>query len=505
MESAISFAAENLTGPLGKSLKRVVWKIKSGEIVSIQDALQLIIDKWKYENEEFVEAINILKSSLYSSDPEKYIKEAIDVVVNGAKNRMKRYTIEMKVPLKLLTAFGILLPNLVFAMLPTFIIFFPEFANLQAIFLIYNVTLPIILFTFMLRHYFTRPYSYHQIAASDILLYSRKKKIALIVFIFSFISFILFSIFLERLSSSFLESYLLSLIPIFFLTFGLLFFFLYPSYGQLKNMEELIEIENELPSVLLELSIISQFGKPIESTLEMMIEKLKEAKIRKVFEEIVLTIKRRGASLKDSIFDRDFGVIWKYPSKQLRITMQIIVDISRRGTYYLVYSLKSISQFLNSAAEVEMSALEILEGIISEFSLQVKAFLPVVSAVVTGLYGIIFIVFHGVSVSLGGTEFQQFINATSEGTFINPKTFASVVEKMPLYQVNVIVSLYFLEIALLVSFLKGELTEGNNPIKKDWNMGREILISILLYIFISSAIIIGLGSFIYSQFAFERF
>jgi Flp pilus assembly protein TadB len=61
LEAAVAFAASNLSGPLGLDLKKILWDLETGRLLSIIQGLDELSEKWKSENEEFVDAISLLK------------------------------------------------------------------------------------------------------------------------------------------------------------------------------------------------------------------------------------------------------------------------------------------------------------------------------------------------------------------------------------------------------------------------------------------------------------
>jgi hypothetical protein len=228
LEAAVAFAASNLSGPLGLDLKKLLWDLETGRLLSVIQGLDELSEKWKSESEEFVDAISLLKTTTTQTQDrlERSLKEAVEIMIEGTKSRMKNYAMQMRNPLRLLNAFGILLPMLALIFFPILIIFIPEIAKPELLAFSYIVLLPSIVYLFMRQNFFAKPYSYHQVQINNLEEFKRQKKIAIFL---SLLIAVLPSIYLTyRLASStsvfsfeqFLNSYLIVL----FLSLSIIFF-----------------------------------------------------------------------------------------------------------------------------------------------------------------------------------------------------------------------------------------------------------------------------------------
>jgi len=151
LESAVAFAAQNLSGPLGLDLKKILWDLETGSLLSVISGLDELSEKWKSENEEFVDAISLLKTIMNQTPDmvDKNIGEAVDLMGSGTKTRMKKYAMSMRNPLTILNAFGILLPILGLIFFPILVIFIPEISEPSLLGFSYDVLLPIVVYIFI--------------------------------------------------------------------------------------------------------------------------------------------------------------------------------------------------------------------------------------------------------------------------------------------------------------------------------------------------------------------
>lgn len=498
MEIALDFAAQNLRGPLGKDLKRISWELKMKKIYSVEEGLNKLTNKWRYESQEFVEALSLLRSSLLSPNPDEYLREAIRIMVDHSKRRMKEYVIEMKTPLRIINAFGILLPLLSLLFLPMLIIFIPEIGNFPALAFFFNISLPLTLLFISLKYYFTRTSSFHQINIESLVSYiDLRKKIVIISLIFFFVSFLLLfnSSQLESRFSNF--NFLYSYIIIFFIFIALANFLIIPSYFFLERNKEIVEMEEELPQVLLEISIISKTGKSIEKLFVDLLSRLSNMKSYKLFYEAISFQKVSGKTLEEVFFDKEHGLFNKYPSKIINAMIKVVFDISKKGGLYLSLASKSISDFLSSVLEVDKSSREILADIISEMELQSKVLAPIVGGIVIGLFAIVSYIFGFMEITV---ETGGIFNQTQPKSYIPFPLFSSFKLNIPFFHFHLLVGFYLIEIVLIISYLNSEILFGENTIRKSYEIGKTLILSFIIYTFVSFVIALGIGSFLASQF-----
>ncbi|MEM5815073.1 MAG: hypothetical protein QXD89_01115 [Candidatus Aenigmatarchaeota archaeon] len=484
LESAILFAAENLSGPIGKDLRKILWDIESNKIYSAEEGLDILINKWKVESEEFVSAISLLKSSLISPNPDKEINDAVRIMLTGTKDRMKRYGLRMRSPIKLLNMFGILLPLLVLIFFPVMTIFLPEISKPELLVIIYDVVLPFSIFFLTQKFYYTKPYSYHQVELAKTENYKKIEKSIFILSLGIYIPstiFIFSNLFDQNVTyfGGFLYSYLFVLLN--FLVF--ISFFLIPSFFYRKRNEELLKIEEELPTVIFELGIVSSIGKPIEKSIDDLIPKISLLKTRKVFEKILSNIKYYGLSIKESIFDEKLGIIKEYPSRMLSLSLKLIIDISQKSSYFLTEALKHVANFLKDADEVNKSTEEILSETISDLQIQAWVFAPLTTGIIIGLMSLLIYV-----LSFFGPHFKEISSIWSNSSSQIPSSLSfllSFTNILPIQYFQVVVGIYLVSVVYIIASFLGELSYGDDEVRKKFEIGKFMLIALVIYSIIS--------------------
>ena len=170
LELAVNFAAEHLGPPLSLDLKKVIWNVEMGRFDSLRESIDAYLETWKKWNMEFVESIHLIESSLFESDEGRRVNaldKSLTVMLDETYERMLHYTHNLQAPLNTLHMLGIILPILGMVILPLAVSFIPE-VKWYHLFMIYNITLPIIVYYFSKTILSKRPTGYGNTDIADI-------------------------------------------------------------------------------------------------------------------------------------------------------------------------------------------------------------------------------------------------------------------------------------------------------------------------------------------------
>lgn len=503
LEMAVAFAAQNLFGPLGLDLKKILWDLETGGLLSVIDGLNGLSKKWKSESDEFVNAVSLLMASI-NQTPEmmdRDIKEAVMVMTDGTKFRMRRYALEMRSPLKILNAFGILLPMLGLIFFPVMIIFVPEVAKPELIIFSYIVLLPSLIYLFLRQYFFSKPYSYHQVEMKKLQEFKRQKAIAFYLSLaISLVSIPILIYKLSIITTIFsVEQFVYSFLVVVVLSVSVIVYSFLPSYRNLQKNDEILKMESELPVALYQLSISSDIGKPIEKNIEDIIPGIETLKISKVFKSTLYNIKTFGMTLESAIFEKKIGAIATYPSRMLTFTFRLIVDFSQRGMAFLSIALRSISEFLKDADEVNNITTEILSETTSDMEIQSLIFAPLSAGIVVGLMAIVIYIFAFFSGSMQSIQSWMGSNAIGSSGFSAFSFLFNLGKQIPFHYFQIIVGIYMIEMVFIISHFLGELKYGDDEVSKMFNLGKVMLVGIIIYSVTACLLYFGMSSLINLQ------
>jgi len=170
IENAINFAAEHLSGPLALDMKKVLWDVETERYESARESLDAYLTKWRETNSEFVEAFNLIQSSLLESEETRRLElldKSLDTILSETYEKMLRYAHDLHSPLTMLHMMGIIMPILGLVILPL-IVSIMEGIRWYYIATLYNIVLPIAVYMMGRNILATRPTGYGNTDVSDI-------------------------------------------------------------------------------------------------------------------------------------------------------------------------------------------------------------------------------------------------------------------------------------------------------------------------------------------------
>ncbi len=481
LENAVLFAASNLKGPLGKDFKQILWELETGKLNSVIQGIDKLIEKWKEESEEFVDALTILKNTtaVPPSEVDKNLRKAVSIMLYGTKERMKKYSLALKMPLMIINMFGILLPVMGLIFFPIVSLFTPEIARPELLAFLYVVFLPTVNIIFMRQYFYHRPYSFHQIE-SKVIVDLKKLLLPIFFILVSCLAVVVFSsmqLLNEKGAFSF-NQLIFSVSIVSTIGLSISSILLLVGYINKEKNEKLLEMERELPSVLFALSLEAETGRPFEIILEDSLSKIRDYKFSEIVIRILERIKKLGLNLKSALFSEKYGVMFDYPSKIIHAVMKTVVDISERGIHFLSSSLRTISEYLKDAIEVDDFSHETLSESTSQMRFQAWLLAPLTAGIVVGLMAIVLHIFTVFGGSL--EQINEFLGG-GDKSFGTISFLFNIGNLISFSQFQFIVGIYMIEIMLILSYFTGDIKYGDNNVSKILEMGETLLIGIFIY------------------------
>lgn len=503
IEFGVRFAATNLTGPLAKDLRKLLWDVYIEKYVSVGEALDDFIKKWRRESEEFTDAIYLLKTSFLEKvqDRNKVLNEAIRLVLNGTRERMEGYVRELKTKVMILNALGILSPiiSLVFFTLVEFIL--PNLIKPAMLILIYNIILPLLVYWVMKTTLEKRPSTLHQIDLSKHPKFAGSKMQKPVLFL---------SIFLPTLISGYAALQILNINQIFSfdaiiysltiswaIAFGIIFYSFFTVLNQLPVRKEIARIESELSEVLLQLGFQLKRGMPIEGAVRASLPRIRELKISYMFEKMLYNMENMGMSFEKAIFDKYVGAINFFPSRIVEVVMKAIVDVSKEGIKVLSSALLSISSFLKDVHSVEESLQDKLSDSVSQMEVQATLLAPLASGVFVAIAALLMqmmLSLYGVASTFQETYEPSAISLAPPNDFLRGILDLNNVVKVHNFQL--IVAVYMLEVVGLIAIFLSTIKNGNDKLLIKFSIGKSMLIASAVYSAVFLLTFAGVGSFI---------
>jgi len=489
IEYAVKFAATNLTGPLSRDLKKLLWDVYTGKFISINEALDPFMEKWKRENEEFVKAIFLIKSSFFETleKRNKVLNEAINVCLTGTKERMKNYSKDLKAPLTVLNAIGILLPIIGLVFFPLMSVFLPNIIQPAFLVIGYNVILPIIIYYMMKTYLEKRPASFHQPNLQKIM----KKKRFLIPIIITALAvpIILSSISYYQYYQATLrnikfsdELLIYSMLVTWGISTGIILYTILSTFRVLKLRSEIIQIESELGEVLFQLGTQITRGMPIENAMKTAMPRIKELKMSKFIERILYNMESFGMTFSAAVFDEKNGAIKYYPSNLIQAVMKAVTEISEGGMSALSDAMLAISSYLRNMHEVEEGLGDLLEDVSATMNLQAFILAPLSSGIVVSMTAMIVRLLEVLNVQI--TKLNQSLGNYGTVGVAGNQILGSVFNLnnvISIYGFQLIVGVYMIEVVCMISIFTSIIKHGDESIMKRYQTGKTLAMATVIY------------------------
>ncbi|MBI2084103.1 MAG: hypothetical protein HYT70_00610 [Candidatus Aenigmarchaeota archaeon] len=489
LENSVKFASRNLKGALAKDLRELLWSVYTRKYDRIEDALEVFIKKWERENKEFATALYLIKNSSAESQlkRERFLDEAVSVILEGTKERMKGYAREMKEPVTILNALGILLPIIGLVFFPVVSIFLPEIVKPVLLVIGYDVFLPLIVFFLMSSYLERRPYSFHQpdlrkhpqFAVDK---FYEKPYIIPVLVSLPLIGFGISKLIGAKEIFSF-ELMVYSMLVTLGIFAGIISYSYLSVRRKLKIRQEIADIEGEFAEALFQLGSLMMRGIPLETALKRSKEQTKNMKISDFFDKILYNIKTFGMTFEGAVFDKQYGAIRYYPSTLIEAIMNVVVETSQKGMQSASKSMVIISKYLKDMREVNEDLKNMMEDVTSTMNTQAIVLAPLSAGVVVTLAAIMtrLLVSLGESIkNIYGSLGSALGPASDIGSGIFQSIF-NIGSILPVHAFQLIVGVYLVEIATLIAVSSSTITNGDESLLKRLNVAKILLYSAIVY------------------------
>lgn len=456
LERAISFTAENITGPLAYELRKLMWDVEVGNYFSIEDALVNYTKKWS-QNRNFVQSIEIIISSLAQPDErrEQMLGEVVGVILEGNREDAKHFTQSLKTPVMVVHAMGIILPVLGLVMFPLIAVFLG--IGSSALFFVYDILLPIVLMFLISNILESRPSTFSRLDIADIPDAPPKGKFRAGK---KFLPAWPFGFFVASISLAlgyFIYAFegpqgvLSPLIMIGGITLGFAVNYLLLTFQLTGLRDKTREIENEFAEALFQIGSQIHTGTPLEVSLEYTIRRTKNLKIKDLFLRAMTNIKSMGMTFRQAFFDKSYGAVLFYPSRLVKSVMKTVIESADRGAKTASLTMISVSQYLKGIHATQEQINDELSDPVSSMKFQLFFLSPMISGVVITLTVIIIGILSQLTSKTSALPIGSFIPLLGE-------------IKITPFEFIIVVGIYLVENIFILSFFVNGIENGPDTI-----------------------------------------
>ena len=488
IENAIKFVATNLRGPLAWDFKQIIWDVYTRKYDSMSEALDGFILKWKKDNEEFTQALGLIKLSSFESQAklERSLDEAVELILNGTKERMEHFAQELRTPVTVLNALGILLPILALVFLPIIGIFLQDAIKPFWLVVGYDIILPFIIYIMMKYYLDKRPYTFHHPDISSHPRFSREKTYGK-PFVLGMITAVLptaVGLFLMSQSTELFSFNLLlySMLVTWGISGGIVIYTLLSTTKKLGMRNEVVQIESEFAEGLFQLGTQLTRGIPLEKAMKDVTPRIRELKISKFFNMILYNIETFGMTLEQAVLNKQTGAIRYYPSQTIEAVMKAIVEISKRGMGVVANAMITISKYLKDSHKVQENLKETMGETTSTMEIQAFLLAPLASGIVVALAAMIMQMLLHLRQSLESLQAQLFsggpVGVAGGGVLSSVINLNQII---PTHFFQLIVGVYMIEIVGMLAVFLSAMNNGEESLLRKFNLGKTLGLATVIY------------------------
>lgn len=554
LSKAVRGAASNTSGYLSRDLTEAVWKSETNQkkLQNTRQALSERVDLWREWSPSFVESLQYLIDSISRSGEEKtrIIQKGEDKIISDMKNEMSQYARDLSSPIRVLNMAGIMLPLMGLIMFPLMSIFIGgEEAGVGALGLymsiVYLFILPSFLFFLVKRLISKRPGAYSSPSLENVDEVPPKDKVRVkysgdtyslplkplafsigfliaipgIIYYFNLLNTIISyetaitftpsggAVSTPEQWQNFIEAQytvenavpnVIKGMSLFWgISAGLTTYFLGRSYSRQKIRERIQRIEEDIQIGLTELDNSLSKGVPLERSIYAVIKKFDEigasnTPLENFFEDTYYRM-QEGNPFRNAVFDNNRGTIKNYPSGMLRNSMQMLADSSNRGPSAASQNLRRVNQYISNQKEVEETIKELLDDTVSQMNIQAKFIAPIITGAAGSMALIIVQVLFLIASSLEEIQNSLNVGGSSTGGMTDQIALIKNVDSaLPPTLILLIVSLYLIEVSLILAYFKNGISNGFDEISRDIQISRTLIYSVSIFslIVIISALVV---------------
>lgn len=472
LEGAVRFAARDISGALAFELRKLVWDVELGNYLSMEEALLDYSKKWE-ENREFVEAVEILITSLRQTGERRIVMldEAINIVLEGNRENAKHFNQDLRTPVMVVHAMGIILPILGMVLFPIVSIFLGVEASI--LFIGYDVFLPLILYFVITNILEKRPTTFSKIDVSETpdlpprgkFNIGKKFMPAWPVGIVIAIAIMAIGALVYLIEGQ--EGVTSAVIMTGGVAFGIASYVGLMSKSFIGIRESTRRIENEFAEALFQLGNQISSGVPIEMSMDHSVKRIGNLKIKGLFEKALANIKTLGMTFEQAFFDREYGAIRLYPSRLVKSVMKTISESSKKGIETASLAMLSVSKYLKSIHNTQEEVKDELSETVSSLRFQAFFLSPMISGVVVTLAVIMITILKGLSTEVAGSglSIPFLLNSIS----ITP------------FQFVLVVAVYLIETCIILSMFINGIENGEDRIGLESSISYSLFIGFTVF------------------------
>jgi len=525
LERALKFTATNITGALAWDMRRLLWDIEMGRYYSANEAITDYIAKWKPENEEFSESLRLIRESQRQvpEKAEKSLDEALRVVLDGTKDRMKRYSQDLQMPVTMIHMMGVVLPILGSVMAPLAAVFLSDLVSPVHFFLGYDVVLPMLLLWFINNTLSKRPVTFSKVDISrhpllppkgSYLLKTKRSRVAIPVFPVALLAalvvlaapiyyfaqhpeYVVVPTVVKDGVVSYVSvddpdpllSLMMSIAVILGITVFLVVYLFLSNVQRVSIQNSVYKMESEFELALFQLGNRISGGTPLEMAVEKAKDDVKDLEISNLFEMILRNMKTMGMTFEGALMHPKIGALRYYPSRLIRNVMRTVTDTAKRGVQYASESMLTVSRYLRSVRETQEYMRDLMAETTGSMRFQAYGMAPLVGGLIVSMSQIIITVLGFLGKRMNEIGFQSVFGVDASKVLGSSSSITPAMFQL-------IVGIYLIEVIIILAIFVTKINRGEDTVSQWYLAAKMLMVGMVFYAVTAAASSIMFGDII---------
>ncbi|MEK6938389.1 MAG: hypothetical protein AABX04_05070, partial [Nanoarchaeota archaeon] len=292
----------------------------------------------------------------------------------------------------------------------------------------------------------------------------------------------------QRLGPYGMGATILSLVAIAALGVGFGLYFALRSKNVIKIREQTRTLEDEFSSALFQLGNRLGDGIPAEIAFTKVAQNMQGTTSGDFFSLAERNMTKLGMGLEQAIFDPKVGAISAYPSKVIESSMKVLVESAKKGPLIAAQALLSMSRYIKEIHTVEERLKDLMAEVLSSMNSQIKFLTPAIAGIVVGITSMIATILTKLSAQLG-----QFAQDNEPGMMGGMLSIFGV--GIPTFHFQIVVGIYIVQITYILVVLANGIDNGADKLAERYSLGKNLIRSTLLYCIISGVVVVAFNWF----------
>ena len=469
LEYAMMHTKDELRGTLKLQFEDIFEKLRIKEKCTLGGAIENYIAVWNENNPEFVKALKLLQTASMSPPKERntIIEEVLETIILAYHESGKRFAEKLASQAKTLIAVGVLLPIISLMILPLLSIFMPHVVQPPVIAFVYNVFFPAILLV-MALHFASSRIQVNTIRIEDAPEYKQVPwwlyaAGAAIILLFAIPTIMhLKTINLSILETAAREYALGSVFICWLIGLGIILaIYLYAYYHTKmykKLWQDVYDTEQDFPHLLQIFSTYLNLNRSIESILPDVVDDyethgFKDHPVVNVFRKMFQKLR----TTKKSIKELTRKILPKIcPSKKVSNNIYQIISFTDVSQGSAGRAAKMMRKQTLSIFQLDDYIKSLLAETVSLINITVTMLAPLLSAAAVIMSLAIVMSLRFITQQL---EIIQNSLGVTQGTALN---LVDITQIIPPTVIEVVVSIYLIEMMLVLSIFASNIKIGND-------------------------------------------